>query len=110
MSALHSEARKFMLQQAHMGNQPSARKLQEAADQLASVRKVERIEAPSRDDDAVVPPEITDRMLRRVMLFAGVPVVFGFLLYPAFYYLKVRSLVALRSSTLPLRGGHVASR
>ena len=42
------------------------------------------------DDDTspTVPEQITDRMLRRMVVFAGVPVVLGILLLPGFYYLK----------------------
>lgn len=35
-----------------------------------------------------VPEQITDRMLRRIALFSGGPIVFGMLLFPLFYYIK----------------------
>jgi hypothetical protein len=38
--------------------------------------------------EASVPTQITDRMLRRMITFSIGPVFFGFLLFPAFYYLK----------------------
>ena len=38
--------------------------------------------------DVSIPTQITDRMLRRMILFSIGPVFFGFLLFPAFYYLK----------------------
>lgn len=37
-----------------------------------------------------VPTTITDRMLKRILIFAGAPITVGLLLYPAFYYLKVK--------------------
>ena len=47
-------------------------------------------------DDGIVDTVVTDRMLRRVLTFSGVPVVFAFLLYPGFYYLKVRLLTLVQ--------------
>jgi len=49
--------------------------------------------ADGGDDDAssssaTVPEQITDRMLQRMLLFSGGPVLFGMLLFPLFYYLK----------------------
>ena len=35
-----------------------------------------------------VPEQITDRMLIRIALFSGGPIVFGMLLFPLFYYIK----------------------
>lgn len=40
-------------------------------------------------EDAVVPEVVTNRMLKRIIMFMGVPVVTGMLLLPGFYYLKV---------------------
>jgi len=37
-----------------------------------------------------VPQQVNDRILNRILVFAGVPVFFGFSLFPLFYYLKVR--------------------
>mmetsp|Transcript_10463 Transcript_10463/g.20674 ORF Transcript_10463/g.20674 Transcript_10463/m.20674 type:complete len:202 (-) Transcript_10463:558-1163(-) len=46
-------------------------------------------DAPEEDDsDAVVPEQITDRMLRRILLFSGGPLLLGMLLFPLFYYIK----------------------
>ena len=39
---------------------------------------------------AAVPEVVTDRMLKRVILFMGTPVFGGVLLFPRFYDLKVR--------------------
>eukprot|EP01023_Acetabularia_acetabulum_P022719 TRINITY_DN22307_c0_g1_i2.p3 TRINITY_DN22307_c0_g1~~TRINITY_DN22307_c0_g1_i2.p3 ORF type:complete len:124 (+),score=6.94 TRINITY_DN22307_c0_g1_i2:108-479(+) len=36
-----------------------------------------------------VPQQINDRMLKRILIFSGLPVFLGFMLYPLFYYLKV---------------------
>lgn len=35
-----------------------------------------------------VPEQITNRMLKRIALFSGGPIVFGMLLFPLFYYIK----------------------
>lgn len=42
---------------------------------------------------AAVPEVVTDRMLKRVILFMGTPVFGGILLFPLFYYLKARVLL-----------------
>ena len=39
---------------------------------------------------AAVPEVVTDRMLKRVIIFMGTPVFGGVLLFPLFYYLKAR--------------------
>lgn len=36
-----------------------------------------------------VPQQVNDRILNRILVFAGVPVFLGFSLFPLFYYLKV---------------------
>jgi hypothetical protein len=36
-----------------------------------------------------VPEAVTDRMLKRIVIFMGVPVFSGILLFPLFYWLKV---------------------
>jgi hypothetical protein len=41
------------------------------------------------EDDGIVDAVVTDRMLQRVLVCAGIPVFVGFLLYPGFWYLKV---------------------
>lgn len=51
---------------------------------------------------AAVPEVVTDRMLKRVILFMGTPVFGGILLFPLFYYLKVRGL--LRAMPLSSEG------
>jgi hypothetical protein len=38
--------------------------------------------------DVTVPEQITDRMLRRMLMFSIGPVFLGFTLFPLFYYLK----------------------
>ena len=49
---------------------------------------------PTQDDDdeygsdVTVPEQITDRMLRRMLMFSIGPVFLGFTLFPLFYYLK----------------------
>lgn len=35
-----------------------------------------------------VPEVVTNRMLKRIAIFAGSPVVFGMMLFPLFYYIK----------------------
>lgn len=42
------------------------------------------------DPTAAVPTVITDRMLKRIIIFAGTPIFFGLTLLPLFYYLKIK--------------------
>lgn len=46
-----------------------------------------------------VPEEISERILRRILLFAGVPTFTGFVSLPLFWYLKVRT-AALKPSCM----------
>lgn len=50
----------------------------------------ERMEAPGPRQE--VPSAVNDRILKRILVFSGIPTVTGFLLLPLFYYLKVRCL------------------
>lgn len=43
----------------------------------------------SKKEEETVDPVVTDRMLNRVFIFAGLPVAVGLLLFPMFWYLKV---------------------
>ncbi|GAB4815535.1 hypothetical protein N2152v2_002581 [Parachlorella kessleri] len=50
---------------------------------------------PADDDDdygdsttAAMPQQVTDRMLKRILIFSGLPVAGGILLFPFFYFLK----------------------
>ncbi|KAI3434879.1 hypothetical protein D9Q98_002933 [Chlorella vulgaris] len=58
-----------------------------------------------------VPEVVTNRMLKRVILFSGTPVFGGILLFPLFYWLKVKQGVdlpqwlAYASSSLTFGGG-----
>ncbi|EFN56986.1 hypothetical protein CHLNCDRAFT_143598 [Chlorella variabilis] len=58
-----------------------------------------------------VPEVVTNRMLRRVILFMGTPVFGGILLFPFFYWLKIKqgvdlpNWVAYLSSSLTFGGG-----
>ena len=46
-------------------------------------------EADAGDDSAAtVPEQITDRMLKRIVIFSGGPIALGMLLFPLFYYVK----------------------
>jgi len=40
------------------------------------------------DNAAVVPEQITNRMLKRILIFSGGPMLLFFLLFPMFYYFK----------------------
>eukprot|EP00892_Ulva_mutabilis_P000658 jgi/Ulvmu1/10593/UM065_0047.1 len=93
--------------QMHMGNELSARQQAKKADELSTaVGKVpaETALADPEDDD-VVDPRVTDRMLRRVILFSGTPVVLGLLLFPFFWYLKVVQKVELPMGTVFVSSG-----
>lgn len=65
------------------------------------------------DKYASVPQQVTDRMLKRILLFSGLPVATGLLLFPFFYFLKVTKGIDLPTwvvyvaSTLAFGGGVV---
>lgn len=59
--------------------------------------------SPAEDDDDVVPVQITDRMLSRILIFSGLPIVFGLLLFPFFWWLKVRYSLLLWSGLVWLK-------
>ena len=44
-----------------------------------------------------VPQQVNDRILNRILVFAGIPVFFGFSLFPFFYYLKVTLAISTRA-------------
>ena len=49
-------------------------------------------EDTTRLDEEEVPEEISNRILRRIIVFAGLPTFLGMLSLPLFYYLKVHAL------------------
>lgn len=82
------------MQQSHMGNTPSPKTQEEYQETLSNMtagKEVQESASSSQEEDEVVDPAVTNRMLSRVFVFAGLPVLFGLLLYPFFYYLKVRA-------------------
>jgi hypothetical protein len=84
------------VQQNHAGNQPSRKQQQEYEETLASMtaapRDAQESAGAGQEEDDVVDPVVTNRMLSRVLVFAGLPVLCGLLLYPLFYYLKVSNI------------------
>lgn len=56
-----------------------------AEQKLQDAMEEEEEEAPFQE----VPSSVSNRMLQRIILFSGIPVLIGFLLLPAFYYIKV---------------------
>ena len=81
------------VQQSHMGNTPSPKQQQQYQETLASMtaasKEAKESTSSSQEEDEVVDPVVTNRMLSRVFVFAGLPVLFGLLLYPFFWYLQV---------------------
>lgn len=69
---------------------PSPKDMQKQQSLLQSVQDPALLEDPSAET-AAVPAVVTNRMLQRMLIFAGLPVFFGILLFPVFYYLKVMS-------------------
>jgi len=73
--------------------QLSRKALKKQAEQMKQVYEaapqVEEETDTADDDDMVTPTQISNDMLNRIIIFAGVPVFTGFLMFPAFYYLKV---------------------
>jgi hypothetical protein len=61
---------------------------------LSSQQPAAAVAAADVDDDedskyAAMPQQVTDRMLKRILLFSGLPVFGGIMLFPFFYFLKV---------------------
>eukprot|EP00890_Picochlorum_soloecismus_P001241 jgi/Picsp_1/2117/NSC_05582-R1_protein len=71
--------------QEQMDREAVARKYQANLEQVSSTAAVEQNKDSSL---ATVPEQITNRMLKRILLFSGGPVLLGMLLFPAFYYVK----------------------
>merc|ERR1711976_4909 len=72
--------------------QVAAAKTKKRGEQMKQVYEAApQVEADEGDDedDMVTPTQISNDMLTRIIIFAGVPVFTGFLMFPAFYYLKV---------------------
>ena len=59
----------------------------EAANDPSFVDNVVDVDLDASSSDTV-PEVVTNRMLKRIAIFAGSPVVFGMLLFPLFYYIK----------------------
>jgi hypothetical protein len=78
------------MQQKHMGNVPSPKQQKEYEETLSTVTRASQGAPQDLDEkEDLVDPMIADRMLARVLIFAGAPVVVGLLLFPFFYWLKV---------------------
>ena len=71
-------------QQATQTANPIPRAVEEASQPQAATPLAEQ--PVSTDDGAMT---VGDRILPRILLFSGVPVLLGLLLLPGFYYLKV---------------------
>eukprot|EP01025_Chloroclados_australasicus_P025753 TRINITY_DN2567_c0_g1_i16.p1 TRINITY_DN2567_c0_g1~~TRINITY_DN2567_c0_g1_i16.p1 ORF type:complete len:348 (+),score=63.64 TRINITY_DN2567_c0_g1_i16:127-1170(+) len=66
--------------------------MQQMASEYQTAQQQQQQNTETEDYRSVVqevPQGVTDRMLKRIFIFTGIPVLLGFLLYPAFYYLKV---------------------
>ena len=90
----------------------SVQRTREKEEARANATAVAESPASAEEDDDVVDPVITDRMLSRVFTFAGLPVLFGLALYPLFWYLKVRGQSACGTATqrcIPLLAMRVKS-
>lgn len=103
------QLRRVAVQQMRMGNQTSARQQARTAEEFAAAARnaAAKPSQQSEADDDVVDPRVTDRMLKRVILFSGTPVLLGLLLFPFFWYLKVCTLWDCPShQMLELSDGH----
>ncbi|PRW33988.1 hypothetical protein C2E21_7297 [Chlorella sorokiniana] len=96
-------------QQPAAGSSPSASSADDVpADAYSSGSGGRTVEYGST---AAVPEVVTDRMLKRVIIFMGTPVFGGILLFPLFYYLKVKqgldlpNWVAYLTSSITFGGG-----
>lgn len=70
--------------QQQMDREAMARKNQAGLEQASSTA----FEQNKDSSLATVPEQITNRMLKRILLFSGGAVLLGMLLFPAFYYVK----------------------
>lgn len=70
--------------QEQMEREAMPMKYQASSDQASS----SAVEQSKDTSLATVPEQITNRMLKRILLFSGGPVMLGMLLFPAFYYVK----------------------
>mmetsp|Transcript_32224 Transcript_32224/g.82475 ORF Transcript_32224/g.82475 Transcript_32224/m.82475 type:complete len:207 (-) Transcript_32224:99-719(-) len=73
---------------------PSRKESQRRAEEMKNLypeEEAEEVAMPSKEEDEIIetPTEITDNMLQRIIIFSGLPVFTGFLMFPMFYYLKV---------------------
>lgn len=84
---------------ASRAGQLSRKDMQQRADQMKQLEDTQRggqDDEPStgssggagQSSDAAVPQVVTDRMLKRILIFAGLPVFSGLLLLPGYVYLK----------------------
>lgn len=60
-----------------------------AVEEVDEERAAEKRQEYQRAQSRGIPQVVTDRMLKRISLFSGVPLLFGFSTGPAFYALKV---------------------
>uniref|UniRef100_A0A061R7N3 Protein chloroplastic-like n=1 Tax=Tetraselmis sp. GSL018 TaxID=582737 RepID=A0A061R7N3_9CHLO len=89
--------------------QPSKKQLKKQAEDIKKQFSSVDTESTSASEDIEgieeTPTEITDNMLQRIVIFAGVPVFVGFLMFPAFYYLKVAKGIDLPTWVVYLATG-----
>ena len=62
-------------------------KAADVADKPSYMDNVVEVDMDASSNDTV-PEVVTNRMLKRIAIFAGSPVVLGMLLFPLFYYIK----------------------
>lgn len=73
---------------------PSRKELAKRAEEMKNLygdtEEAEGGQQEEEEDEIIeTPTEITDNMLQRIIIFSGLPVFTGFLMFPMFYYLKV---------------------
>jgi Photosynthesis affected mutant 68 len=88
LAQLQAEEREY---QAAFQAKLAARQQQKGGTSPSSQATSSSIQQEDDDDyasDVTVPEQITDRMLRRMLMFSIGPVFLGFTLFPLFYYLK----------------------
>jgi hypothetical protein len=67
-----------------------------AAPQQQQQQAVQQSSQPQRSSQLTETPQVVvDRMFKRVITFAGLPVVTGMMLFPVFWYLRVRRICLL---------------
>ena len=77
--------------QARLASNPSSQQQQQGSSAAGPAAAADDDDDYGGSSTAAMPQQVTDRMLKRILICSGLPVATGILLFPFFYFLKVRS-------------------